>query len=81
MLLKKKKIIIFVKMITSIVVKKKKKKLISKMHRVSEEDRLNLYGKGGRFDLDIRELISEEVCSTDNGNNAPSHFAQIRIIF
>ena len=80
MLLKKKKIIIFVKMITSIVVKKEKK-LISKMHRVSEEDRLNLYGKGGRFDLDIRELISEEVCSTDNGNNAPSHFAQIRIIF
>lgn len=57
----------------SIVVKKKKEKSISKMHRVPKGSFKFVRKSGVWFGSspDIRELISNEVCSTDNGNNAP----------
>lgn len=70
-LLKKKKYYYFCKNHynnRSIVVKKKKKNI----EDASAEDRLNLYGeKRSLIIAGYSRVDLEEVCSTDNGNNAP----------
>lgn len=72
--LKKKKLLFLQKWLRRSIdrSKKKKEKSISKMHRVPKGSFKFVRKSGVWFGSspDIRELISNEVCSTDNGNNA-----------